>query len=505
MGLVSAVCADGGRGILLAAWLGVWSTVAVSATDSAAAPIATNASVAGEASGSTNAPAAGNPSGAPRTTALGSTNAWLSQPLSLSDCLNLALGQNATILKSKQDVEAAYGIAIQTRAIVIPKVNARGNYQIVDKTAIDTIPFTTGPGSLFNLPYPDQSWSATVQLVQSIYEGGRMASALRVARLTKQQAMLNYQAVIADTLLSVRIAFADVLLAIEQIKVQRASVNLLTRELEDNERRYNAGTVPRFNYLRAAVQLTNAMPALISAENAYRIAKNNLSNLLGYDLPTAVGEDIPLQVTGQLRYEPYAIDLPSALAQALERRPELKALRTATDLRQEAIVSARAGYKPSVQALAGYGSKSSQFSRDLGRELSGWFAGGQVSWDIFDGLLTKGKVDEAKALHRKSRLDLEDATRRVELEVRTGYSSFIEARRVLDAQQEVEKLAEEALRLAQARSEAGTGTQLDVLDAETSLTQARSTHSQALRDYAVARARLERAIGQNIVLSANTQ
>jgi outer membrane protein TolC len=82
--------------------------------------------------------------------------------------------------------------------------------------------------------------------------------------------------------------------------------------------------------------------------------------------------------------------------------------------------------------------------------------------------------------------------------VRTAYSNFIEAREVLDAQREVEKLADEALRLARARAEAGTGTQLDVLSAETALTEARTTHVQALRDYAVACARLERAVGQPV-------
>jgi outer membrane protein TolC len=63
----------------------------------------------------------------------------------------------------------------------------------------------------------------------------------------------------------------------------------------------------------------------------------------------------------------------------------------------------------------------------------------------------------------------------------------------------VQEQAEEALRLAKARADAGTGTQLDVLDAENSLTQARTTQVQALHDYAVARARLQRATGQDIV------
>jgi outer membrane protein TolC len=81
------------------------------------------------------------------------------------------------------------------------------------------------------------------------------------------------------------------------------------------------------------------------------------------------------------------------------------------------------------------------------------------------------------------------------LEVRTAYSGFVEATEVLDSTQKVVEQAEEALRLAVSRYDAGTGTQLDVLAAETSLTEARTTQNVALRDYSVAQARLERAIG----------
>ena len=89
-------------------------------------------------------------------------------------------------------------------------------------------------------------------------------------------------------------------------------------------------------------------------------------------------------------------------------------------------------------------------------------------------------------------------TRRIELEVRSAYSNFIEAREVLESQKKVKEQAEEALRLATARSEAGTGTQLDVLSAQTALTEARTTEIQALHAYAVARARLERAMGEGL-------
>ncbi len=132
------------------------------------------------------------------------------------------------------------------------------------------------------------------------------------------------------------------------------------------------------------------------------------------------------------------------------------------------------------------------------RELDGWVIGGQLNWNIFDGMLTRGKVIQAKAQLVHAKADLEDRSRQIELEVRTDYSGLIEAREVLDSQQKVQEEAEEALRLARARADAGTGTRLDVLNAETQLTQARTTQVQALHDYDVARSRFQRAIGQDM-------
>ncbi len=421
--------------------------------------------------------------------------AWLSAPLSLVDCLNLALKQNSAIQKSEKQLEATYGVVVQTRAIALPKVQTKSEYKLIDKESVDHFPFE---GQLFTINYPDQSWNANIALVQSIYAGGRINAALRSARLTKEQALLNHQAAIADNLLEVRLAYADVLLAAQQITVQEASVKLLTQELEDTKRRFEAGTVPRFNVLRAEVEVANARPRLIKAKNSFRIAKNNLVNLIGYNVPKDIWEDIPLNLTGTLATmaEPWQVELPAAIAQAMELRPELGALKKAIALKQEAIKSARAGYLPSVQLNGGYGSRSSSFSTDLSKDVSGWFTGAQASWDIFDGLLTKGKVQEAKALLAKAQVDFDDTSRRIELEVRTTYSNFIEASEVLEATKKVQEQADEALRLATARSDAGTGTQLDVLSAQTSLTEARTTQIQALRDFAAARARLERAIGK---------
>jgi len=272
----------------------------------------------------------------------------------------------------------------------------------------------------------------------------------------------------------------------------------LKKELQDNQRRFEAGTVPRFNVLRAEVELANARPRLIRARNALRIAKNNLANLLGYNVPRTVVEDIPLQLSGQLAADPTPLELPVALAKALEQRTELAVLHKAERLRKEAIITAEAAGKPSAQIYAGLSSRSSRFSQHLTRDFSGWDIGWQASWNIFDGWLIKGRVAEANARHRRASEEIEEIARRIEVDVRTAYSNFIEAQEVLESQKKVQEQAEEALRLANARTEAGTGTQLDVLNAQTALTVARSTQVEALHAYSVARARLDRAMGTTL-------
>jgi len=156
-----------------------------------------------------------------------------------------------------------------------------------------------------------------------------------------------------------------------------------------------------------------------------------------------------------------------------------------------------------VHIIGWYVSTSPQFSSDPRAQLHGWEAGAQLSWNVFDGFLTKGRVREAEALRTKTQEEISDVMRRVELDVRTAYSAFVDAQEVLRSQEKVQESAEESLRLATARAGAGTATQLDVLNAQTALTDARTTQVLALHEYAVARARLERALGQPVSRGTN--
>jgi len=418
---------------------------------------------------------------------------WLTRPLSLADAMNTALQQNAAILEAKNDLEASHGVVVQTRAIALPHVQATGQYADEEETLLQKIPI---PG--FYYPIPHQNWNAGIQIVQDVYMGGRLVAAFKAADATEKQAIAQYQTSVADALLNVRIAYYDVLLAAQEVIVHEASVKLLEKELDDQQHRLNAGTVPKFNVLRAEVAVANERPSLIQARNSFRIAKNNLANVLGYNLPRNVWEDIPFNLTDGFDTAPFQINLPDAIQQALTQRSELIALRKDMELQNLNIVDAKSGYKPTVSAFAGYNWVNSEFSSDPSDEYNGWNAGAQLTWNIFDGALTFGKVKQAKAQYDKSKTAVDDEARQIELQVRTAYSDFIQARETLDSQLKVQEEAEEALREARQRAEAGTGTQLDVLDAETSLTQARTTQIEALHDYSTARARYDRAIGSDL-------
>ena len=434
--------------------------------------------------------------------------AVLRRPVSKLEALNIAIARNGTILQAKKDVEAAMGIAIQTKAIVYPHVGEQAQYVARNDSLIEQNE-NRRLGITLDLPQPigtvtetltlpkvnNQSWSSDIVVTQSIYEGGRILSAVRSARLINEQALLSYRSTVADALLSVSAAYDDVLGAAMQINVRTDAVTFLTGYLHDTTAKFNAGMAPEFDVLRQTAELGNAEADRVRAIGAYRVAKQRLVELLGYNLSSAVSDDLPLQLTTPLLARSYPKSLAAALSEARQSRTEVLALEKEERLRDEGIITARAGYKPSVQAFAGYELTSQVGSRNAGDELHGGLVGVRLSWALFDGFLTKGKVVEAKARRGKASEAKAETTRQVELQVRTAWSDLRTARAVLDAQVENVRTAQRSLEIAQARHNEGAGTQLDVLDAQSALTQARGQYVNALRDHSVARARLLRATG----------
>src|SRR6185436_12564625 len=141
------------------------------------------------------------------------------------EALNIAIENNGTILQAQKEVEAVAGIAIQTRAILLPKVTNSARYSLLEDSLIEGNQSVSS--KTFGAGTNNQAWSGDIQVVQSIYEGGRMRSAARSSKLIQEQALLVFQSTVSDALLSVSTAYDDVLSTSKQIEVRRASVTLL--------------------------------------------------------------------------------------------------------------------------------------------------------------------------------------------------------------------------------------------------------------------------------------
>ncbi len=151
--------------------------------------------------------------GLPITAAVTNAVPLPSGPLTLDQALEFALAHNVTLRKGRQDLEEAQGLAIQQRAARLPRLATTGAYQQLDEGRIERVQFSAAqPATPF---LNNQSWNANLVVTQPIYAGGKYNSMARSSRLTREAALASYQALVANTLLEVRTAYSDVLLAVE--------------------------------------------------------------------------------------------------------------------------------------------------------------------------------------------------------------------------------------------------------------------------------------------------
>jgi outer membrane protein TolC len=340
-----------------------------------------------------------------------------------------------------------------------------------------------------------------IQATQVLFAGGRIISQIRAADFTRDSSYYSFRNAIDIVVATVRQQFYQVLLNRALIGVQEESVKLLKSQLQDQQNRFEAGTVPRFNVLQAQVALSNQYPVLIAAQNNYRISQLQLAKTLGLDFDPNRGDAAPLEAVGELQYQPRHIPLVRAIELAKERRPFLKQQKAVVLSNAQQVRVARAGYFPEVTASGGSEVRSSSFSDNPRDVSSGYIFGATGNWAIWDWGATYGRVKQARAVLEESKITLDDDQRQVELEVQQQDSNLKQSAELVHATEESVGQAEEALRLASARLSAGAGTQLEVLDSRVQVTQAQSNRLQALYNYNTALAEFDRVTATEVIYS----
>ena len=440
--------------------------------------------------------------------------------ITLDDAIRFAFQHNPDILRARQEIRRTKGVQIEVRAEALPHLDAAAFFKKTDpnlmggnRSAVitsETPPTGSPPPGGTPLPSPtpvvtvssvtltDNSYDLTLTASQLLYNGS-VIPAIRGAAFSRDATIFALRDTIDRVIATVRQQFYQVILNRSLIGVQEESVHLLEQQLQDQQNRFEAGTVPRFNVLQAEVALANQQPSLITARNNYRIALLQLAKTIGLDYDPARREKEALHCIGELTYQPR--DMPLALAVELgkERRPLLKQQRANVLTQVEAVKGAYGGFQPMIHANAGYEWTSSTVSDSLSDIDKGWFFGLTGSWPIFDGLATVGQIKQQNALLSEARITYDDAVRQVELEVQQAYSNLQQDRELYFSQSKNVDQAREALRLASARLGVGAGVQLDVLNAQVQLTQAQSTRLSALYSYNADLAEFDRATATDTV------
>ena len=411
--------------------------------------------------------------------------------LNIDDAIATSLQKNPEVLSSIQQIRLTRGQLVQVRAALLPTLQANSGYNGESDTLANPI---AGFGPSNN----NQAWNVVIAINQNIWSGWKNQADFSAARLANDSSFYSLRETIDTVVANTKKLFFDVIFNRALIRVREESVAVLQSQLQDQQSRFEAGTVPRFNVLQAEVALANAIPPVIQARNALRISQFALVKQLGLDYPNDPSL-VPVDVIGQLDYDPIKLDLGGAVFTALTRNPSLKVQRQNILISKEQLKAALSGFQPTLNATAGYQAFNVPSASQLDQAINGLFVGITGTWNIFDGLATVGATQAARASLQQSMINYDNSARGVELDVQRAVSNLIEAQEVIDSQRANVVQATEALRLSRERLDAGAGTQLDVLNAQVSLLQTQTTELEGRYRYIIALAEYNRVLSLDTV------
>lgn len=416
-------------------------------------------------------------------TALGSNALCAENALTLEDCINLALENNAELLNADRDKAIAGSRIRQARAEALPGLALSASYMRLDE--VDTVQLDNEAVEMGTL----DNYEATMSLEQLLYSGGRVRAALRAARSTRDYADIAFDETRGKVIRDITRAFYRVLLAEEGLKVAEDSLGQLEAIAADFEKKEAQGLISEFDLLSARVRVAEARPRLISAQNDLRMARELLSRLLRRD-------DAEILLDGKLGASSRQYVLMDCVMTAYENRPLIKMQDTLAELMAEDVTAARSGSLPDLRARFNYvGANSYRFVSFDDDWSWHWNAQLILSWNIFDGGLTSGRVLEKRLNYLQAVEDADDTRRAVRLEVTTAYNAWLRAGEMLATADADLELAQRAVAIAQRRHSSGLLTTLELTDAVLAERAARLRRLQAVHDSIVAESDLLYATG----------
>jgi len=415
----------------------------------------------------------------------------ISGKLSMEDCVKLTLTHNKMLQRILEEKTIARGQIVSSRAAYLPNVALSGQYRREEEVASFDIPGPAGTTQHVQIGNAN-NYSAVLTVTQPIYAGGAIPAQVRAARLFSLLADQTVRAAMQDVVYSSETAYYNLLLSQHLLDVSTEAVRAAKVHLDDVEKKRARGVVSNFDVLRAQVELSNFEADLIKSKNAININRANLIKIMG------VSQESGFVLSDEFVYAPIEVSMDQAVEAAFTNRPDLNSGEYQIRQQREQLRIARRQYLPNVGAYftntwsnpspTSFGSSASEWGRI-------WQAGFQGAWPIFDGFQREGAIIQLKAKLRQAQISLIDTEETALYELTQALLTMKDAEEFVQSQRLNLTRATEGLRLAQVGYDQGINTQVEVIDAQSALTQARVNYYQAIHSHVAAKLALRRAMG----------
>jgi outer membrane protein len=403
--------------------------------------------------------------------------------LTLDECLELAQKVSPSIDTAEQSYVGALWERWRAITDFLPSVDVsyRVNYQ-GDKALVP-------PNASGRSQY---SWGTDV--TQPLFTGGRNVANYLLSQLGVSRATINKTQARQDLLLAVKQAYFSILATEKALNVAKTTVVNLTSHLSVAQNFFDVGMVPRNQVLEAEVELAKAIQEQTTQERNLVVNKARLSILLRQSVSANIN------VTDELKHNKFPLTLDFCMKLGLNANPEILLARNQVQSGAKNVDVARSQLYPQVQLVYNNSSAgdSARASGGWGSNPSSWNVAAVASFNIWQWGKSKAGVEQSKvALNQaiNSLTNLEDNTK---LEITTNYQNLVSAGRNIDVSAKAVESAAEDLRMVTERYQEQVATNTDVLDAQTRYSTAQYEHFQALYNYNLAWAAIERSLGRRV-------
>ncbi|HTY36539.1 MAG TPA: TolC family protein [Bacteroidota bacterium] len=412
--------------------------------------------------------------------------------LSLDDAVKLSFDKSKPLHASMMKVQFADAKAGEAATALLPSVKFNGGYtKLSDIPAAQvSLPFLPTPITIS--PSIVDNYSARVTVQQPIFTGFRLQRSVDIADLGAQATQKEYDRDKSDLIFNVKSAYWNLAKALELKTVVDENVEQVKAHLKDVQSWQAQGMITTNEVLKVQVQLSDVQLRQIDARNNVELAKIGLNNIIGLPLETDI------QLTTNLLHEHTVFDaLPALIRRAQERRAEIKSMEYRLQASDAAVTLAQSNWWPQLYLVGNYltARPNQRIFPSVDAFKDTWDVGLSVSIDLWNWGTTVRQTDQARAQLEQTKDGLGQLRDAVALEVTRDYLNLGRARERISVAEQGVRQAEENYRITGGKFKQGLALNSDLLDAEVALLQAKTNYTQAVADYELAEASLERSIG----------